>query len=254
MTKNTTPNTANPDLVLQLKNAHRTFITGGHKLEILKDINLDIHRGHITILFAPSGSGKTTLLYGAGLLEPFDGGQVIVDGKNIMNATDQERTQIRRNHMGYVYQLHNLLPEFSALENLEITGRIAGMSKADAQSRATTLLHTVGLGERLHSRPSELSGGERQRVAIVRSVMNSPSVILADEPTGNLDTESSTAVFSMFMDLVRTENVGLLLVTHNPVFLQYADTVVTLKEGRAEPLDKSGVPNPVAKQGKGFPK
>ena len=235
MTKNTSKNTSN-DIVLQIKNAHRTFITGGHKLEILKNINLDIHRGKVTILFAPSGSGKTTLLYGAGMLEPFDGGQVIVGNTDMMVAPDRERTQMRRHHMGYVYQLHNLLPEFSALENLQITGRIAGMSPMDASARATELLHRVGLGERLHNRPSELSGGERQRVAIVRSVMNNPSVILADEPTGNLDADSSGDVFAMLLDLVRTENIGLLLVTHNPVFLKHADKVVTLKDGAVAPL------------------
>ena len=233
--------TSKNDSVLQIKNAHRTFTTGGHRLEILKDINLDIHRGKVTILFAPSGSGKTTLLYGAGLLEPFDGGQVIVGGIDMMHAPDTERTQMRRHYMGYVYQLHNLLPEFSALENLQITGRIAGMSPTHVTQRATELLHRVGLGERMHSRPSELSGGERQRVAIVRSVMNNPSVILADEPTGNLDTDSSGDVLTMLLDLVRSENIGLLLVTHNPAFLKYADTVVTLKDGNIAPLDAKAI-------------
>ena len=229
------------DVVMQIKNASRTFETPTDTLEILKDINLDIERGKVTILFAPSGSGKTTLLYGAGMLEPFDTGQVIIDGVDIMTASDKKRTKIRRNQMGYVYQLHNLLPEFTALENLEITGRIAGMKSVDATKRASELLSMVGLGDRLNNRPSELSGGERQRVAIVRSVMNSPSIILADEPTGNLDTKSSMSVFTILLDLVRSQNVGMLLVTHNPVFLKYVDTVVTLDNGVIKKIDDKAV-------------
>lgn len=224
--------------VLEIKNACRTFATQGEVLPILQSVNLAVYGGQVTALYAPSGSGKTTLLYGAGLLESFDGGQVLLDGGDVSALNDKERTAIRRDKMGYIYQMHNLLPEFSALENLVITGRIAGQSVTDSTARATDLLAQVGLEHRLHNRPSELSGGERQRVAIVRSVMNRPSVILADEPTGNLDTATSEKTFQVLLDVVRHENVGMLLVTHNPQFAKQADSVFTLNNGQISPLNR----------------
>lgn len=229
------------DSVLAIKGANRTFHTQGEILPILKSVDLSVHRGQVTAIYAPSGSGKTTLLYGAGMLEPFDMGQVLVDGVDVSGMTDKQRTHIRRHKMGYIYQMHNLLPEFNALENLTITGRIAGQSVADSTHRAMELLAKVQLADRAHSRPSELSGGERQRVAIVRSLMNNPSVILADEPTGNLDTKVSQLVFDVLLDLVRTEQVGMLLVTHNPMFAKQVDSVVTLVDGYIEPLDKESL-------------
>ena len=216
------------DIVLQIQGASRTFYGQGETLSILKSVDLSVYRGQSTAIYAPSGSGKTTLLYGAGLLESFDTGKVFIDGVDTSNMTDKQRTHIRRHKMGYIYQMHNLLPEFTALENLTLTGRIAGYSVARSTARAI-------------NRPSELSGGERQRVAIVRSLMNKPAVVLADEPTGNLDIKSSQMVFDILLDLVKTEYVGVLLVTHNPAFAKQVDTLVTLNDGEIVPLHKGRI-------------
>lgn len=217
---------------LQLKNIHRSFVQAGQPLHVLQDVNLSLMPGEMVALVGPSGSGKSTLLHTAGLLEKAQSGEIIIEGKNCESASEAERTFVRLHSLGFVYQFHHLLPEFTAEENVMLPQMIAGVGKDQAAKRAHTLLEKVGLSHRLKHLPSELSGGEQQRVAIVRALANDPDVLLADEPTGNLDEQTATEVFAVLKDLIRHEKIAALIATHNNELAAQMDSTVSLHEGR----------------------
>ena len=206
-------------------------------LEILRGADLAIWPGELVALVAPSGAGKSTLLHLAGLLERPDGGEVYIGGQPTAAMPDVERTRLRREEMGFVYQFHHLLPEFSALENVVMPQLIRGLKSAEAKVRATELLGFLGLKDRLPHRPAELSGGEQQRVAIARAVANGPRLLLADEPTGNLDPGTAGHVFSVLMALVRASGLAALVATHNLDLAARMDRRVTIRDGLITPLD-----------------
>jgi len=216
---------------LSLRDIKRTFVQGDRRLEVLKGITLDLKPGEIVALVGQSGSGKSTLLHIAGLLERPDDGDVVVDGKSAGTAGDRERTVMRRQFLGFVYQYHHLLPEFSAIENVMLPQMLNGKSRAEARRRAAELLGMVQLKERADHRPGRLSGGEQQRVAVARAVANAPRVLLADEPTGNLDSSTADAVFRQLLGLVRETGMAALVATHNPELASRMDRTVTLKDG-----------------------
>ncbi|MBN9233670.1 MULTISPECIES: ABC transporter ATP-binding protein [Phyllobacteriaceae] len=222
--------------VLELKSVERHYVQGPRKLTILNGAEFTLHRGEMVALVAPSGTGKSTLLHTAGLLERPDGGDVILSGKACGRLSDDERTAIRRNDIGFVYQFHHLLPEFSALENIMMPQLIRGLSKPEAAKRAAQLLDYMQIGKRAQHRPSELSGGEQQRVAIARAVANAPLVLLADEPTGNLDPVTASYVFDALEALVRQSGLAALIATHNHELAGRMDRRVTLNEGKVVPL------------------
>lgn len=217
---------------LRLSDVRRTFEQGSEQIEVLRGVNLAVQSGEVAALVGPSGSGKSTLLQIAGLLEHPTSGDVSLFGENCNGLGDNARTGIRRARIGFVYQYHHLLPEFTALENVVIPQMIAGISRRDAKVRATELLEMMGLSHRMEHRPARLSGGEQQRVAISRALANKPAVLLADEPTGNLDPETADKVFAELMRLVRHENVGALIATHNPELAGRMDRTLILAEGR----------------------
>jgi lipoprotein-releasing system ATP-binding protein len=216
---------------LSLRDIKRTFVQGDRRLEVLQGVSLDLRPGEIVALVGQSGSGKSTLLHIAGLLERPDGGDVVVDGKSAGAAGDRERTGLRRRVLGFVYQYHHLLPEFSAIENVMLPQMLNGRSRAQARSHAAELLAMVQLKDRSDHRPGRLSGGEQQRVAIARAVANAPRVLLADEPTGNLDASTADAVFRQLLSLVRDTGMAALVATHNPDLAARMDRTVTLKDG-----------------------
>ena len=216
---------------LSLRDIRRTFVQGDRRLEVLKGITLDLRPGEIVALVGQSGSGKSTLLHIAGLLERPDEGDIVVDGKSAGTAGDRERTIMRRQFLGFVYQYHHLLPEFSAVENVMLPQMLNGKSRAEARRRAAELLDMVGLKERGDHRPGRLSGGEQQRVAIARAVANAPRMLLADEPTGNLDSSTADAVFRQLLTLVRETGMAALVATHNPELAARMDRTVTMKDG-----------------------
>ena len=219
--------------VLSLRGVGRTYTLGdGGKLEVLKDVDLDVRPGEIVGLIGPSGSGKSSLLHAAGLLEKPTAGQVILDGVDGGTLSEASRTKLRLGLIGFVYQFHHLLPEFSAVDNVGLPLRIAGFSLADARARASELLTHLGLAQRLEHQPAQLSGGEQQRVAIARALANAPRLILADEPTGNLDPATSAHVFQSLFDLVRQQGVAALIATHNMELAGYMDRVFALKDGQ----------------------
>jgi len=205
---------------------------GAPSLTVLDGAGLSINAGEIVALVGPSGSGKSTLLQIAGLLERPDSGEVLLAGEPASGLGDKGRTMMRRRFLGFVYQYHHLLPEFSAEENVIIPQMVAGKSKSEARVRARALLDRMGLANRGHHRPGQLSGGEQQRVAIARALANSPRVLLADEPTGNLDPHTADGVFNEFLRLVREEGLAGLIATHNPDLARRMDRVVTLKDGK----------------------
>ena len=217
---------------LQLRNASRTYKNAAGDLPVLRDANLVLRRGEIVALVAPSGTGKSTLLHLAGLLERPDSGEVLVDGLDAGSLSDADRTAIRRDKIGFVYQFHHLLAEFSALENVVLPQLIAGTARRAAAKRATALLEAFGLGARVSQLPGKLSGGEQQRVAIARALANRPTVILADEPTGNLDVGTSDVVFAELLATVREQQVACLIATHNTELAARMDRVVTLRHGQ----------------------
>jgi lipoprotein-releasing system ATP-binding protein len=221
---------------LELRDVRRTFRTEGGTLPVLRGADLLLVPGEIVALAAPSGSGKSTLLHLAGLLERPDGGKVFIGGRNAGELSDRDRTAIRRDSIGFVYQFHHLLGEFSALENVVLPQMIAGIPKRTAQERARKLLAAFGLAERVRHLPGKLSGGEQQRVAIARALANAPKLLLADEPTGNLDVATADVVFSELLATVRTHGVAALIATHNPDLASRMDRTVTLREGRVVPL------------------
>ena len=222
---------SDPASSLSLRDIKRTFVQGDRRLEVLKGVTLDLKPGEIVALVGQSGSGKSTLLHIAGLLERPDEGDVMVDGKSAGTAGDRERTVMRRQFLGFVYQYHHLLPEFSAIENVMLPQMLNGKSRAEARRRATELLGMVQLKERSDHRPGRLSGGEQQRVAIARAVANAPRVLLADEPTGNLDASTADAVFRQLLGLVRETGMTALVATHNPELASRMDRTVMLKDG-----------------------
>ncbi|GBR48051.1 MULTISPECIES: ABC transporter ATP-binding protein [Neokomagataea] len=217
--------------VLQLKNVVRRFRSGDETLEILSGADFALMPGEIVALVAPSGTGKSTLLHLAGLLETPTEGEVCVAGR-VMGRKEAARTAMRRDEIGFVYQFHHLLGEFSALENVMLPQLVAGVSKADAKARAVSLLERFGLGHRLHAAPGRMSGGEQQRTAIARALANHPKVILADEPTGNLDSGTSDQVFAELLRVVREEGSAALIATHNAELAARMDRTVTLRGGK----------------------
>jgi lipoprotein-releasing system ATP-binding protein len=219
------------ELVLQLAGIARTFEQGKSRLAVLRGVNFKVHAGEIVALVGPSGAGKSTLLHVAGLLEKPDEGEVVIDGQACGGMSDDERTKTRRHRLGFVYQYHHLLPEFSALENVMVPQIIAGVPREQAREQARELLACLGLKEREDHRPARLSGGEQQRVAIARAVANVPKVVLADEPTGNLDPDTAGEVFAMLMRLARGANLAAVIATHNPDLAQRMDRLVRLEHG-----------------------
>ncbi|MFV9876231.1 MAG: ABC transporter ATP-binding protein [Rickettsiales endosymbiont of Dermacentor nuttalli] len=217
--------------VYTLNNIYKSFIQGKHTLEILKGINLSIKQGEIVTLVGPSGSGKSTLLQMAGLLDIPNKGEVIINNKRCTVSSDYERTLIRRKLIGFVYQAHHLLHEFSAIENVMIPQLIQGRKKRKAEEYAMHLLTSVGLKDRSKHYPSELSGGEQQRVAIARALSNNPAVFLADEPTGNLDPDTSEQVSNILIQFLKSHKVVSLIVTHNMLLASKADRIVKLTNG-----------------------
>ncbi len=222
------------DAALALDGIERTFKQAGNDLYVLRGASVSIRRGETVALVGPSGAGKSTLLHIAGLLERPDGGDVIVGGTSCRRLGDDARTALRRTAIGFVYQFHHLLPEFSALENIVVPQMIAAASKSAARDRARDLLGMVGLADRATHRPAKLSGGEQQRVAIARALANSPDVLIADEPTGNLDQETAERVFALLMQLTRDTGVAALVATHNPDLAARMDRKVTLRNGVLE--------------------
>jgi lipoprotein-releasing system ATP-binding protein len=203
-------------------------------LEVLKGADLDIRAGEMVGLVGPSGSGKSSLLHAAGLLEHPDAGRIVIEGRDCSELKEAARTKVRLGSIGFVYQFHHLLPEFTALDNVAMPQRIAGKSRGQARARAKELLVQLGLGERLEHQPAQMSGGEQQRVAIARALANGPRVVLADEPTGNLDPHTSEAVFKALFDLCRREGVAALVATHNMELARFMDRVFALKDGHLE--------------------
>jgi len=217
---------------LWLDNIARRYGTGETAIEVLNGADLTLWPGQSVALIAPSGAGKSTLLHLAGLLETPDEGDVHISGAPTSKMTDDQRTALRRGQIGFVYQFHHLLPEFSAAENIILPQMIAGLSRAEAATRASELLDYLGLGARENHRPSELSGGEQQRVAIARALANAPRLLLADEPTGNLDPKTADHVFATLASLVKASKVAALIATHNMDLAARMDRRVTLREGR----------------------
>jgi lipoprotein-releasing system ATP-binding protein len=217
---------------LELRGVVRTYRTDAGALPVLRGVDLTLRAGEITALVAASGSGKSTLLHLAGLLEKPDGGHVFIAGRDAGALGDVARTAIRRDSIGFVYQFHHLLPEFTAIENVMLPQMIAGQTRRQAKARAEALLGGFGLGKRLDHVPGRLSGGEQQRVAIARALANAPGVLLADEPTGNLDVATAAGVFDELLATVRDHGVAALIATHNPELAARMDRVVTLRGGR----------------------
>jgi lipoprotein-releasing system ATP-binding protein len=217
---------------LALRDVGRVYRSPAGDLPVLRGVDLVLQPGEIVALVAPSGTGKSTLLHLAGLLEMPDSGDVFVEGQDAGRLSDTERTRIRRDKIGFVYQFHHLLAEFSAMENVVLPQMIAGVSRRAARERAVGLLGAFGLASRVGHLPGKLSGGEQQRVAIARALANKPAVILADEPTGNLDAGTSDTVFSELLRIVRDQGVAALIATHNRELAGRMDRVVTLRDGR----------------------
>jgi lipoprotein-releasing system ATP-binding protein len=223
--------------VLLLQEVERTYRQGEEALHILRGAELAIWPGQSVALVAPSGAGKSTLLHIAGLLEHPDQGEVFIDGRPTAILPDSERTRIRRNEIGFDYQSHRLLPEFSAIENVMLPQMIRGLSRSECEKRAAELLAYLGLRGRLKHRPAELSGGEQQRVAIARAVANAPRILLADEPTGNLDVHTADHVFNALHQLVRASGLATIIATHNMELAARMDRRVTLREGQVVEMD-----------------
>ncbi|HIM77910.1 MAG TPA: ABC transporter ATP-binding protein [Rhodospirillales bacterium] len=223
---------ANNARVLDLTGVQRTFYQGRNELKVLRGVDLVLRQGEIVALVGPSGSGKSTLLHIAGLLEPPDAGDVAIAGQSCNGMNDLARTTMRREHLGFVYQNHHLLPEFSALENVAIPAIIDGLSRGESKKRAREILGWMGLEAREDHRPARLSGGEQQRVAIARALASKPSLLLADEPTGNLDPATASDVFEVLLKLVRGAGLTALIATHNPDMASRMDRIVNLESGR----------------------
>ncbi|MEN3973866.1 ABC transporter ATP-binding protein [Emcibacter sp. SYSU 3D8] len=222
------------DTALKLVDLRKGFDAGQGRLEVLRGATIEVARGEVIALLGPSGAGKSTLLHIAGLLEAADSGEIILAGKSCARLSDFERTAIRRETVGFVYQFHNLLPEFSAADNVALPQMVAGKSQSAARARAKELLSRLGLGQRLEHYPSQLSGGEQQRVAICRALANKPKILFADEPTGNLDEATADAVFAELLRVAREDGVGALIATHNGALADRMDRRILLHNGMIE--------------------
>lgn len=218
--------------VLELKNVYRSFKQGGQSLQVLRGVDLDIDKGEIVALIGPSGSGKSTLLQLAGLLEKPTKGDIYLEGQKCSTLSDMMRTSLRRDYLGFVYQYHNLLADFDAVENVMIPQLIAGVKTKDAEEKAKWLLKKLGLEKRFKHRPTEMSGGEQQRVAIARALANTPKLLLADEPTGNLDPKTSESVFAELLSIVKETGLSALVATHNFELADRMDRKVKLEAGK----------------------
>ena len=217
--------------IVSLRGLKRAFEQGGQRIDVLRGVDLDIMPGEIVALLGPSGSGKSTMLQAVGLLEGGFEGSISVAGERAEDLAADQRTRLRREHLGFVYQFHHLLPDFNARENVVMPQMILGTPRAECEARADSLLTSLGLGARLTHRPSQLSGGEQQRVAVARALANRPTLVLADEPTGNLDEVTADGVLAEFLSLVRGEGSAALVATHNERLAAKMDRVVRLKEG-----------------------
>jgi lipoprotein-releasing system ATP-binding protein len=222
---------------LELRGVRRTFKQAGTELRVLNGADLVLRPGEVAALVGPSGAGKSTLLHIAGLLERPDGGTVLVAGEDCGGLPDERRTLLRRSEIGFVYQFHHLLPEFSALENVMLPQMIAGVARRRAREKAAALLDQVGLAPRALHRPARLSGGEQQRVAILRALANDPKILLGDEPTGNLDHATGESVMNTLLDLVRHTGLAALIATHNLELARRLDRIVALEDGRLKPVN-----------------
>ena len=220
--------------VIRLAGLTRSFEQGGERIDVLRGVDLEVAPGEIVALLGPSGSGKSTLLQAVGLLEGGFGGEIDIAGVDASSLTADERTVLRRDRIGFVYQFHHLLPDFTALENVVLPQLVAGTERGAAVDRARELLTALGLAERLDHRPSQLSGGEQQRVAVARALANRPALVLADEPTGNLDERTSDRVLEQFLELVRGTGSAALVATHNERLAARMDRVVRLHNGLLE--------------------
>jgi lipoprotein-releasing system ATP-binding protein len=220
--------------VLSIRGLERTYVTAAGSLTVLRGVDLDVQPGEIVGLIGPSGSGKSSLLHAAGLLEHPNAGRISIQGVDCSNLHERERTRVRLATIGFVYQFHHLLPEFSALDNVALPMMIAGVDRKAAGERAAKLLADLGLKERVQHQPAQLSGGEQQRVAIARALANSPRLLLADEPTGNLDPTTSGAVFDSLYALARSQGVAAVVATHNLELASHMDRVFALKDGHLE--------------------
>ena len=220
--------------VVELRGLTRSFEQGGVRIDVLRGVDLAIQPGEIVALLGPSGSGKSTLLQAVGLLEGGFGGEIIIAGESAEKSDSHARTMLRRNHLGFVYQFHHLLPDFDARENVILPQLVAEKPREEALARAEQLLTALGLEHRMDHRPSQLSGGEQQRVAVARGLANRPKLVLADEPTGNLDEATSDRVLEEFLSLVRGEGSAALIATHNERLAQKMDRIVRLHEGVLE--------------------
>ena len=218
----------------ELVDIHRCFKQGGALLPVLQGADLTLEPGEVVALLGPSGSGKSSLLHIAGLLEKPDSGQVVIDGAPVSLDDENQRTRLRRQHIGFVYQFHNLLPEFTAAENVAMPARLAGMARSDALDRASLLLGSLNLQDRLTHLPAQLSGGEQQRVALARALMNRPKVVLADEPTGSLDTKAGGQVAELMLELARAQKAAVLLATHDLNLAEQADRIVRMADGKIQ--------------------
>jgi lipoprotein-releasing system ATP-binding protein len=217
--------------VHQTRGLKRSFTQGAVTIDVLRGVELTIAPGEIVALLGPSGSGKSTLLQAVGLLEGGFQGEILVCGEQLAKAGAHRRTEVRRDRMGFIYQFHHLLPDFNAVENVVLPQLVQGRGRAEADARATELLSALGLSQRLHHRPSQLSGGEQQRVAVARALSNRPALVLADEPTGNLDEATADVVFAEFLRLVRGQGSSALVATHNERLASRMDRVVRLHDG-----------------------
>lgn len=222
------------DAIVRLTGLTRSFEQGGEKIDVLRGVNLTIMPGEIVALLGPSGTGKSTLLQAVGLLEGGFGGRIEIAGTDASELPSSERTKLRRNHLGFVYQFHHLLPDFSAEENVMLPQLVSGVARPQATERARELLGSLGLEHRLTHRPSQLSGGEQQRVAVARALANKPQLVLADEPTGNLDEVTSDKVLAQFLELVRGQGSAALVATHNERLAARMDRIARIHEGVLE--------------------
>ena len=220
-------------MLLSVKNIYKKYRTGKNEdLPVLKGISFDVDGGEIVAVVGPSGAGKSTLLHIVGMIDRPDAGDVLLDGRNVFEARDEELAAVRNKEIGFIFQFHHLLPEFTALENVAMPALIAGQNMESASGRASELLADVGLKDRMEHKPNELSGGEQQRVAVARALMNSPKLILADEPSGNLDSENAASLHSMIVSLRNKYGQSFVIVTHNKDFSAMADRIITLVDGK----------------------
>lgn len=227
------------DIVLKLERIKRSFVSGDQDLDVLRDINLEVKKGELVGLVGPSGSGKSTLLHIAGLLDRPDKGRIAFQGEDCFQLSDRRRTRLRSENLGFVYQFHHLLAEFNAVDNVAMPLLTAGVPRREATKIANDLLDRMRLSQRKLHQPAQLSGGEQQRVAIARALANDPCLVIADEPTGNLDWETTNEVFEAFVEVVQLKNTSVLVATHNRELIKRMDRVLTIRDGELSEFDKN---------------